>query len=91
MKGDYTRFTFKPEKHYNAVRRQQGRVDVDPVAGLLGHLAGVGVVDEDEGVDLVLVHLLGLRVLLRGEEGDADYHRLKLLESAEIVVHLDSS
>ena len=29
MKGDYTRFTFEKEKHYNAVRMQQGRVQMD--------------------------------------------------------------
>jgi len=29
MKGDFTRFTFRPQKHYAGVRRQQGRVDVD--------------------------------------------------------------
>jgi hypothetical protein len=29
MKGDYTRFTFDPAKHYTAVRKQQGRVDLD--------------------------------------------------------------
>lgn len=29
MKGDFTRFTFKPEKHYRSVRVQQGRVQLD--------------------------------------------------------------
>jgi len=29
MKGDFTRFTFKKEKHYSSVRMQQGRVQVD--------------------------------------------------------------
>lgn len=29
MKGDFTRFTFKPEQHYNGVRMQQGRVQLD--------------------------------------------------------------
>jgi hypothetical protein len=29
MKGDFTRFTFDPDKHYTAVRKQQGRVDLD--------------------------------------------------------------
>ena len=29
MKGDFTRFTFKPSRHYNAVRMQQGRVQTD--------------------------------------------------------------
>ncbi|MGB7539431.1 MAG: DUF6519 domain-containing protein [Anaerolineales bacterium] len=29
MKGDFTRFTFDPAKHYTAVRKQQGRVDLD--------------------------------------------------------------
>jgi DNA-binding beta-propeller fold protein YncE len=29
MKGDFTRWTHKPEKHYTRVLRQQGRVDLD--------------------------------------------------------------
>ena len=29
MKGDFTRSTFNPDKHYNGVRMQQGRVQVD--------------------------------------------------------------
>jgi hypothetical protein len=29
MKGDFTRLTFRKEKHYSSVRRQQGRVDLD--------------------------------------------------------------
>ncbi|WP_413167480.1 DUF6519 domain-containing protein [Capilliphycus salinus ALCB114379] len=29
MKGDFTRFTFQPEKHYTSVRMQQGRLQLD--------------------------------------------------------------
>jgi hypothetical protein len=29
MKGDFSRWTFKPEKHYHGVLKQQGRVDLD--------------------------------------------------------------
>lgn len=29
MRGDYTRFTFRPKKDYSAVLKQQGRVDLD--------------------------------------------------------------
>jgi hypothetical protein len=29
MKGDFTRLTFKREKHYSSIRCQQGRVDLD--------------------------------------------------------------
>ena len=29
MKGDFTRFTFEPKKHYTSVRMQQGRVQLD--------------------------------------------------------------
>jgi len=29
VKGDFTRFTFRPERHYSGVRMQQGRVQVD--------------------------------------------------------------
>src|ERR1044072_7284303 len=29
MAGDYTRFTFKPQRDYSGVFKQQGRVDLD--------------------------------------------------------------
>ncbi len=29
MKGDFTRWTFRPEEHYHGVLKQQGRVDLD--------------------------------------------------------------
>ncbi len=29
MKGDFTRFTHDPAKHYTGVLKQQGRVDLD--------------------------------------------------------------
>ena len=29
MQGDFTRSTFKPDKHYSSVRMQQGRVQLD--------------------------------------------------------------
>jgi hypothetical protein len=29
MKGDFTRWNFKPDKHYHTVLKQQGRVDLD--------------------------------------------------------------
>ena len=29
MKGDFTRFSFDPAKHYSGVRMQQGRVQLD--------------------------------------------------------------
>jgi hypothetical protein len=29
MKGDFTRWTFRPEKHYHSVLKEQGRVDLD--------------------------------------------------------------
>src|SRR5262249_4690881 len=29
MKGDFTRFSFDPSKHYSSVRMQQGRVQLD--------------------------------------------------------------
>jgi hypothetical protein len=29
MKGDFTRFTFRPDKQYSSVRLQQGRVQLD--------------------------------------------------------------
>src|SRR3954462_3766331 len=29
MRGDFTRFTFRPDKRYTSVRMQQGRVQLD--------------------------------------------------------------
>jgi len=43
MKGDFTRLTFQPEKHYSSVRLQQGRVQLDAdwneQADILAHRA----------------------------------------------------
>jgi len=44
MKGDFTRVTFDPDKHYSGVRMQQGRVQLDADfnehADIQAHLAG---------------------------------------------------
>ena len=49
MKGDFTRFTWKPEKHYSDVRLQQGRVALDSdwneQAVIVSHLRETGVGD----------------------------------------------
>ena len=29
MRGDFSRLTFRPDRHYSSVRLQQGRVQVD--------------------------------------------------------------
>ena len=49
MKGDFTRFTWKPEKHYSGVLMQQGRVALDSdsneQADIVSHLRETGVGD----------------------------------------------
>jgi hypothetical protein len=49
MKGDFTRFTFDPAKHFTAVRKQQGRVDLDAdwneAADIHSHLEGTQSLD----------------------------------------------
>lgn len=49
MKGDFTRLTFRPEKHYTSVRMQQGRLQLDSdwneQADIQGHLYRTQVVD----------------------------------------------
>lgn len=49
MKGDFTRFTWTPEKNYSSVRMQQGRVQVDAdwneQADIVEHLRETGVGD----------------------------------------------
>ena len=35
MKGDFTRFTHHPGKHYSRVLKQQGRVDLDALEAAL--------------------------------------------------------
>ena len=35
MKGDFSRITFDPKKHYSRVLMQQGRVQLDAVLKLL--------------------------------------------------------
>lgn len=61
MKGDFTRATFKPEKHYSGVRMQQGRVlldaDFNEQVDIQAYLAGtaqrdmVGPCGGPQGVD----------------------------------------
>ena len=49
MKGDYTRFTFNPRKHYSSVRMQQGRVQLDAdwneQASILAHRIKTEAID----------------------------------------------
>jgi hypothetical protein len=51
MKGDFTRATFKPEKHYHGVLKQQGRVDLDADWNEQAWLASHRV--ETETIDVV--------------------------------------
>ena len=54
MKGDYTRFTHDPVKHYTGVLRQQGRLDLDAdwnehvqIVERLEHIEAVDVIGRD--------------------------------------------
>src|ERR1700722_3280177 len=51
MKGDFTRWTFQPAKHYHGVLKQQGRVDVDADWNEQGAIAAHRV--ETETMDVV--------------------------------------
>ena len=51
MKGDFTRWTFTPEKHYHSVLKQQGRVDLDADWNEQGALTDHRV--ETETIDVV--------------------------------------
>jgi hypothetical protein len=51
MKGDFTRATFTPEKHYHGVLKQQGRVDMDADWNEQGAITAHRV--ETEAVDVI--------------------------------------
>jgi hypothetical protein len=51
MKGDFTRATFKPAKHYHGVLKQQGRVDMDADWNEQGWITSHRI--ETETVDVV--------------------------------------
>src|SRR5947199_3826673 len=51
MKGDFTRATFTPERHYHGVLKQQGRVDIDADWNEQGAITSHRV--ETETVDVV--------------------------------------
>ena len=51
MKGDFTRATFTPEKHYHGVLKQQGRVDVDADWNEQGAITSHRI--ETESVDVI--------------------------------------
>src|SRR5215212_854573 len=51
MKGDYTRFTFDPDKHYTGVLLQQGRVQVD--ADWNEQVAIQRHLEETEAIDVI--------------------------------------
>ncbi len=51
MKGDFTRATFTPGKHYHGVLKQQGRVDIDADWNEQGAIASHRV--ETETVDVI--------------------------------------
>src|SRR4028119_1195843 len=57
MKGDFTRSTFQPEKHYTSVRMQQGRLQLDSdwneqvdIEAYLRHAQAVDMIGADSCV-----------------------------------------
>ncbi|MEW6495534.1 MAG: DUF6519 domain-containing protein, partial [Cyanobacteriota bacterium] len=57
MKGDFTRSTFQPNKHYTSVRMQQGRLQLDSdwneqvdIEAYLRHAQAVDMIGADSGV-----------------------------------------
>jgi hypothetical protein len=73
MKGDFSRHTFDPARHYTGVRMQQGRVQLDAdwneQADLTRHRAETGTVDAVGGCGAPL-HGAAFRILLApGELG----------------------
>ncbi|MFB2894818.1 DUF6519 domain-containing protein [Aerosakkonemataceae cyanobacterium BLCC-F50] len=57
MKGDFTKLTFQPEKHYTSVRMQQGRLQLDSdwneqvdIQNHLRHTQTVDLIGADSGV-----------------------------------------
>ncbi len=57
MKGDFTKLTFRPEKHYTSVRMQQGRLQLDSdwneqvdIQNHLRHTQIVDLIGADSGV-----------------------------------------
>ena len=82
MKGDFTRLTFDPAKHYVAVRAQQGRVSVDGhVVTELGvrilatqtvHVDGVRVQLDESRVYLAFTKPIGVVTSMSDELGRVD-------------------
>ncbi len=71
MKGDITRLTFRPEKHYQAVRMQQGRLQLDA--------------DWNEQVDIQNYLTQSLAKYVIGDSGvlkNSDSFRIDVSESA---------
>ncbi|KZL49160.1 hypothetical protein A2T98_14185 [Nodularia spumigena CENA596] len=71
MKGDITRLTFRPEKHYQAVRMQQGRLQLDA--------------DWNEQVDIQNYLTQSLAKYIIGDSGvlkNSDSFRIDVSESA---------
>ena len=66
MPGDYTRFTFKPGKHFSGVLKQQGRVDLDADWNEAVHIEKRRLTSET----LDLVGRTGVPVI-NGHNGDA--------------------
>ncbi|HSJ57014.1 MAG TPA: DUF6519 domain-containing protein [Anaerolineae bacterium] len=78
MKGDFTRYTFKPGNHYSSVRSQQGRVQVDAdwneEVDILAHLDRttrrdvIGACGGPQGQDAGGNDLAGFRIDASGAE-----------------------
>ena len=70
MKGDFTRFTFDPAKHYTRVLKQQGRVDLDADTN---EAADIGTwLDRTRALDVIgrsgaPIHSNGFRIQVDGD------------------------
>jgi uncharacterized coiled-coil protein SlyX len=74
MKGDFTRLTFRPDKHYSSVRMQQGRLQLDSdwneQADIQTHLYRTQVVD-----------LVGAKSGVPTVDGNSDSFKISLLNA----------
>ena len=72
MKGDFTRFTFDPAKHYTRVLKQQGRVDLDADTNEAADIAAW--LDRTRAIDVIgrsgaPIHSNGFRIGIDGDGG----------------------
>ncbi|MCG8420280.1 MAG: DUF6519 domain-containing protein, partial [Proteobacteria bacterium] len=76
MKGDFTRSTFRPKRHYRSVRMQQGRVQLDA--------------DWNEQADILLHRLeKGMRDLIGPSGGSSDQAGFRIVSGGDGIAGND--